>query len=243
MVVSTAAKRVAATAAAALAFAGPLAGTAGATHVIDFANPCSPGVAVTPAPFSDRGAIQATHQPSVDCAAALDIVEGENGRYLPAESVTREQMASFIARALVAAGYTLPAPTDQGFRDIGSSVHRDNINRLAAIGVVRGETPERFNPGGVIWRDQMASFLVRAAAYAYGDFDAQGNPLLLADGALPFADVAPGNVHRDAIAGAYELFGLVLGRSTTVYDPRSPTEREEMASFVVRLGDVTLLNP
>ena len=222
--------------AVALAVGSAGVGTAGANHVIDDEDPCPPGVAVTAAPFGDRGSIDATHRLKVDCAFALDIVEGRNGRYLPDQSVNREQMASYIARSLVAAGYTLPAPTDQGFRDIGGSAHRDNINRLAAIGVVEGETSSRYNPGAPVRRDQLASFLVRAAAFAYGD-DA-----LTAEGTGQFTDVT-GGPHRGNVEAAYELFGLVLGRAPGRFDPGAPAQRDEMASFVVRLVDVTLLNP
>lgn len=211
-------------------------GTAGAQSVLASLDPCPPGVAVTAAPFGDRGSIDAAHRLNVDCAAALDIAEGRNGQYLPNGPVTREQMASFVARSLVAAGYTLPAPTDQGFRDIGSSAHRDNINRLAAIGVARGESATRYDPGAPIQRDQMASFLVRAAAFAFGD-DA-----LTAEGTGQFADVT-GGPHRANVEAAFELFGLVVGRAPGRFDPLASTQRDEMATFVVRLVDVTLQTP
>lgn len=227
-------RRLAAGAAVALTLSLP--GVAGAQSVLAPGDPCSPGVAATPAPFADRGSIDPTHRLNVDCAFALDVVEGRNGRYLPDDDVTREQMASFVARALVAAGYTLPAPTDQGFRDIGGSAHRDNINRLAAIDVVQGETPQRYNPGGPIRRDQMASFLIRAAGFAYGD------SMLQAEGTGQFSDVT-GGPHKANVEAAFELFGLALGRSPGRFDPGSASERDEMATFVVRLVDITLRNP
>jgi hypothetical protein len=229
-------RRLAAGVSAALALAVPLSGTAGAQSVLNPSAPCPPGVNTAAAPFGDRGSIVPAHQLNVDCAFALDIVEGSNGRYLPDVDVTREQMASMIARALLAAGYTLPAPTDQGFRDIGSSAHRDNINRLAAIGVVEGETASRYNPGAPVRRDQMASFLVRAAGFAFGD------TMLTAEGTGQFRDVT-GGPHRANVEAAFELFGLALGRAPGQYDAPSGTERDEMATFVVRLVDVTLRNP
>src|SRR3954447_14468443 len=132
------ARRLAAAAAAALALAVPLAGAASAQSVIDPANPCPPGVATPAAPFGDHGSIDLTHRLNVDCAFALHIVEGVNGQYRPNDDMTREQMASMIARSLTAAGYTLPAAAER-FTDIGTSPHRDNINRLAGAGIVRGE--------------------------------------------------------------------------------------------------------
>jgi S-layer homology domain len=49
-----------------------------------------------------------------------------------------------------------------GFSDVdASSVHHDNINRLATAGVTLGCGGGQFCPGDAVLRDQMASFLVR----------------------------------------------------------------------------------
>ena len=71
-------------------------------------------------------------------------------------AVTREQMASFLARAL----NLLPAGTDY-FSDDGDSIHQDDINSIAAAGITFGCGGGRFCPRTPITREQMASFLVR----------------------------------------------------------------------------------
>jgi hypothetical protein len=103
-----------------------------------------------PAQFADRDQIAAVHLPAVDCAVAEGLVIGldEDGRrvYRPADDVPRDQLATMVVNTLEAGGYTLPAPSDQGFTDIGDNVHRDSINVLAEIGVVKGVTDSRYDP-------------------------------------------------------------------------------------------------
>jgi hypothetical protein len=90
--------------------------TAGAQSFLDPADPCPPGVAVQAVPFTDRDQILEVHRANVDCASALGIARGtQSGAYNPGSATDRGQMASFIVRSLQAGGYTLPAPTDQGF--------------------------------------------------------------------------------------------------------------------------------
>ena len=56
-----------------------------------------------------------------------------NGRFCPNGTVTRGQMASFLARA-----FNLPATGHDYFRDDNSNKHEDNINRLRAAGITGG---------------------------------------------------------------------------------------------------------
>jgi hypothetical protein len=210
---------------------------ASAQSFLDPADPCPPGVAFGPASFSDRDRIPPVHVLNVDCGAELDVVQGrEDGQFQPYAMTRRDQMASFIVRGLEAAGYDLPAPRDQGFDDIGGSTHEDNINILAEIGVTEGRTATRYAPRSFVTRDQMASFVLRAAEFAYGD---EGG--LVGTGAVTFPDVPSANVHAQNISAASELLGLVEGKRDGRYDPRSPTRRDQMATFVIRLIDMIML--
>jgi hypothetical protein len=78
-------------------------------------------------------------------------------RYCPKVTVTREQMASFIARAL-----KLPATNADFFTDDDASQHEGDINRLAAAGITRGCTATTFCPKVDVNREQMAAFIRRA---------------------------------------------------------------------------------
>jgi hypothetical protein len=85
-----------------------------------------------------------------------------NDRFCPDRSVTREQMAAFLVRAY---GYSTSAGSDR-FEDDDDSIFETDIERLASAGVTVGCNPPqntRFCPTQPVRRDQMASFLARAA--------------------------------------------------------------------------------
>jgi hypothetical protein len=81
------------------------------------------------------------------------------GRFCPDAHVTREQMASFLVRAL-----DLPATAVDRFTDDETSIHEGDINRLAAAGITGGCTATTFCPRADVTRGQMAAFLYRALA-------------------------------------------------------------------------------
>ncbi len=102
---------------------------------------------------------------SINSVAAAGITSGcnppENTAYCPADPVTREQMASFLVRALDLP----PAEGDPRFTDTSASVHEGDIEALAAAGITKGCNPpdnDEYCPTARVTRQQMASFLVRA---------------------------------------------------------------------------------
>lgn len=112
--------------------------------------------------FTDTG--ETIHHDQIAALAEAGITRGcnppENTRYCPQEPVTREQMASFLVRAL-----ELEPAADGAFTDTSGSVHRADIAALAEADITRGCNPPdntRFCPRDRVTRQQMASFLVRA---------------------------------------------------------------------------------
>lgn len=119
---------------------------------IDRAYDLAPGTAT----FCDTAGT--THEASIAAVADAGIAEGRtDGCYRPGDSVTRGQMASFIARAegLTAGG----AAT---FCDIAGTTHEGNIVAIADAGIAQGDNAGCFNPGDDVTRGQMATFLARA---------------------------------------------------------------------------------
>lgn len=236
-------RRMAVSATAAMALTLVPTGSAGAITFTDPLDVCLPGADAPPAPVSDRGQIAPVHVPSVDCVFAEGIARGqEDGTYGPKLMTRRDQMATFIVQALEAAGYTLPAATDQGFTDIAGNTHQDNINRLAAAGVTSGKTATTYAPRELVRRDQMASFMVQAAKFAFTERAGGGDVGdLSSPDAPPFGDVTPANVHYANVNTAAQVLGLAAGRSTALYAPAELTQRQQMATFLVRLVDLTLI--
>lgn len=222
----------------------PSVGSAGAETFTDPEDRCLPPLpgqpdeGVPPAPFTDRDQITPLHQQSVDCLAEEGIATGyTDGTYRPMQPTTRGQMATFIINSLLAAGYDLPEAEPTSFTDIQGTTHEENIEILETIGVTNGTTATTYSPFALVRRDQMASYLVQAAEYAFGD-----DEFLVGEEPVPaFPDVPPANMHYDNVNSGAQVLGLLSGKSTGLYDPDMNVNREQMASFLVRLVDLTLI--
>ncbi len=140
-----------------------------------------------------------------------------DGKFCPKGAVRRDQMASFIARAL-----GLPATSTDYFDDDDGNKHESNINRVAAAGITFGCGERRYCPSGIVLRDQMASFIARARNLpaTSTDFytDDEGNK-------------HEANINRMAAAG------ITRGCTSTTYCPKGQTTREQMAAFLRRAFD------
>lgn len=136
-------------------------------------------------------------------------------RFCPKGAVNRDQMASFLSRAL-----DLPATSRDFFTDDGSNKHHANINRIAAEAITAGCSSTRFCPSGIVTRGQMASFLSRA--------------LNLPSTSRDFFSDDDGNKHEGSInrvAAAGITSGCSLANS---YCPNGTVTREQMAAFLHR---------
>ncbi len=101
------------------------------------------------------------HAGSIDRLATEGIAAGgADGRFRPDDPVTREQMATFLARA-----FRLPTAGSSAHADV-SGTHAAGVASVAASGISRGCTDDgrSFCPTRLVTRDQMASFLARALA-------------------------------------------------------------------------------
>jgi hypothetical protein len=139
-----------------------------------------------------------------------------DGRFCPTRVVTREQMASFLARLL-----DLPSDGSDHFADDESSRHEGDINRLAAAGITGGCGQSRFCPRQAVTREQMASFLVRA-----GRLPVDGRDYFLDDERTAHG----GDINRLAAAG------ITSGCDRARFCPTRSVTRAEMAAFLRRLA-------
>jgi hypothetical protein len=103
--------------------------------------------------FIDRLAVL---QITMGCSAAPPL-------YCPTDTVTREQMAAFLIRAL--GEFDPPLPPTQRFNDVPpSSLFYKFIDRMAVLNITLGcsANPPLYCPSDNVTREQMAAFLVRA---------------------------------------------------------------------------------
>lgn len=125
----------------------------------------SRGLRLPPAdshPFTDVAG--SGFEDEIAAVAAAGITEGCNPdgtKFCPDETVTRGQMAAFIARAL-----DLPVGAVNTFVDDDGSIFEDAIAQIAEADITRGCNPEgtQFCPDDPVTRGQMAAFLRRALA-------------------------------------------------------------------------------
>lgn len=191
-------------------------------------------VAAPEAGAVDRERVPADHGRNVDCAALLDIAVGaSNGLLQPRQPVRRDQMAGLVARSLEAAGVALPDPGgSRHFVDVGTgNPHHEELRRLAVAGIVLGgplgTSEDEYGPGLPARRDQVASVVVRARAFAV-DEDVDGQT-------APFDDVSPGNVHSGHI-GVAAARHLMLGVELRGFGPAGVARRDQTAAVTVRLA-------
>lgn len=106
--------------------------------------------------FRDVGG--SPHEEAIASVAAAGIALGYDARrFGPNEPVTREQMASFLARAMGL------SPVRPDFADVPpNGTHAGNVGAIAAAGVTAGCRTNQYCPADPVMRDQMASFIHRA---------------------------------------------------------------------------------
>ncbi len=164
--------------------------------------------------------------------------------FCPNDSVTREEMAAFIVRAVT--GTTTPAnynPTPY-FTDVPTTnPFFPHIQKMEELGITDGCATGLFCPTDTIPRWEMAIFMVRARLALYGA-NFSFNPVPY------FADV-PTNVEGNGvpfpfIQRAYEEhITSGCGTSPLIYCPDELVTRGQMASFIMRglFNETTLLGP
>lgn len=185
------------------------------------------GGTVTTQSFSDVTTAN-VHLGPIECLAAKDVALGfTDGRYGPGTTVTRLQMASFVARLLEAGGVTLPEPSADHFDDDAGTTHERAVNQLVDLRIIRMDTGEvgRIFYGSIdMKRDRMAAWMSRAYELVAGQpLPATSTDFFRDDSQYHHADI-----NRLAAAG------IVQGTSPGTYEPRISVRRDQMASYLVR---------
>jgi acyl-homoserine-lactone acylase len=182
----------------------------------------------------------AEHAASISCVSRYRIALGYgDGTYRPGVATVRDQMASFIADLIRTSGTDLDAPDGDQFDDVDGVFprHRENINALAAAGLVRGVTEDEYRPAQRVTRAQMASFVADAIDLAHnGVLD--GSAWEGVDGDDDHFDDTTGIHERHRVnINRLAAVGVVRGRADGDYHPGDDVGRGAMASFMVRAAE------
>ena len=175
----------------------------------------------------DNGSV---HEANIEAIAAAAITTGcrlGSDHFCPRDPVSRQQMASFLVRAL-----QLPAADEDFFVDDDGSSHEANINAVRQAGITTGCRlgSDHFCPRDPVSRQQMASFLVRALQLPAADEDFFVDD----DGSSHEANI-------NAVRQAGITTGCRLGSDH--FCPRDPVSRQQMASFLARALDLEPIDP
>jgi hypothetical protein len=165
------------------------------------------------------------HQANIDRIYQAGITEGcnppLNNQFCPSKSITRGQMAAFIARALGLSATTGTTPFD----DLNGHQFQNAVDKLMTAGIGFGCDSDSFCPDQPLLRDEMAEMLVRAFGF--------DNP----DGTDFFTD---DNGNRfEASINKLAAHGITVGCNPPDYDRYCPGDditRGQMATFFVRVG-------
>jgi predicted small lipoprotein YifL len=150
----------------------------------------------------------------------------EGLRFCPTATVTREQMAAFIIRAL--GNFNPPTPSSQRFLDVPpTNTFYAFIDDMAIRGVTLGcnATGPLYCPSANVTREQMAAFIIRAI----------GNPNPVMPQSQRFLDVLPSNTFY-AFIDDMAIRGITLGCNAVgpLYCPSMDVSRGQMAAFLTR---------
>jgi len=127
----------------------------------------NPDTSALPNPFIDVAA-GAWYFDAVKWAAANGVVSGYGGgKFGPADSITREQLATILNNYAILAGSSLPVAKEyQAFADEAriAGYAKGAVERLFKAGVVGGKQGNSFDPRGNATRAEVASMLARFIA-------------------------------------------------------------------------------
>lgn len=180
-----------------------------------FVDLCSASAAApsTSDPFTDIASSK--FRTDIRWIAAENITYGcTETRYCPDGLVLRDQMATFLRRAM-----DLSGASKSYFNDIRYNKHADSINRAAEADITYGCDASRYCPSGKVTRAQMASFLARALDLPPAKRD-------------HFWDDR-GSRHEDAINRVADA-GITYGCASGRYCPDGLVTRGQMAAFLRR---------
>jgi uncharacterized repeat protein (TIGR01451 family) len=169
----------------------------------------------------------------IEAANRLHIVQGYGeGLYRPEGTITRDQMAVYMARALAGGDGGIPVgPETPTFWDVPAQhwAYR-HIEYAAEQNVVQGYAGGDYRPDATVSRDQMAVYVARFMVAPGGD---QVVAQFVPTGSASFPDVTEDSwAYRHV--GYCAAAGVVRGYGDGLYHPERQVTRDQMAVYVVR---------
>ncbi|MCR2806750.1 Ig-like domain-containing protein [Paenibacillus soyae] len=167
----------------------------------------------------------------VQMMARKYIVEGRTAsQYEPDKSITRGEFASYIAKGLGLTGNRAEAAK---FKDVNANTAMGAyIGAAASAGIVNGVDSSNFKPNSYITRQDMATMMMRAWAFAGRSISLPSSQ----DSYLAsFTDRGKiGSYAKTSMAQAIYL-GIINGKTASTLSPTTNASRAEGAVMIMRL--------
>jgi len=167
---------------------------------------------------------------------------GACGGYCPTDGVKRQQMAVFLLKSRFGQSFVPPPATGTIFTDVTlANPFAAWIETLFLLGITGGcsggppPAPTQFCPDAIVNRQQMAVFLLKTF---------EGSAYIPPAATGIFQDLPAGNVFAPWAEELYDR--QVTGGCVTVplqYCPTNPTNRQQMAAFLVKMFGLLLYGP
>lgn len=142
--------------------------------------------------------------------SGMGIVEGYNGRFFPADPVTRGDMAVILGRMM---NYPTAAPNT--FADLGEAYYSDAVLKAVAAGVILGDG-NLIRPESEITREEAAVMLARAFGMTESDGEAEfSDTAHISTWALGYVSAMAARGYMNGYQGAFNPKGL-LSRAEVV---------------------------
>ena len=190
--------------------------SSGNATAVPIARPASQSTA----PFGDLEGFEWAKE-SIENLYKKGIISGkENGRYMPAENVSRAEFIKMLVTALGIEG-SKPAP----FTDTEKGAwYAGYIDRAYSAGIIFGNPDGAFCPNDSISRQDMAVIIYRAAEKYFSDSDTAA----FADS----ADIAP---YAEKAVGALYFEKILTGMPNGAFMPENCADRAQTAVIIERL--------
>jgi hyaluronate lyase len=175
-------------------------------------------------PFADVARVPWA-QEAIDELTMRSIMKGTGAdTFAPGRSITRAEFVALMNRLL-----KLDEVRDSGqFADVETGAwYANDIATAFDAGIIQGDG-ERINPDSSITREEMAVMLMRAVAIIQTDDTGSA-------GEMTFADEDAISLWAKAAVGQATQLGLINGKASNIFDPKSAATRAEAAAVVYRM--------
>jgi hypothetical protein len=148
------------------------------------------------------------------------IVSGTSAnKYSPSKDITRAELAVMIARSM-----DLRPTKETPFTDIRGKWYEKEVQALYEAGIITGVSRSRFNPNGVVLREQGAAMMARALQYAKGDVSKNGT--------LSYKDNSKISNYAKSDVALLHALNIMTGTDENHFSPKAHLTRGQMAKLL-----------